>query len=49
MAEKRGIEETKELLDFIFSLVQAIKESTKDGESQEGASQYWELSIPVSS
>ena len=32
MAEKRGIEETKELLDFIFSLVQAIKESTKDGE-----------------
>ena len=32
MAEKRGIEETKELLDVIFSLVQAIKESTKDGE-----------------
>ena len=32
MAEKCGIEETKELLDFIFSLVQAIKESTKDGE-----------------
>lgn len=32
MAEKRGIEQTKELLDFIFSLITAIKESTKDGE-----------------
>ena len=32
MAGERGIEQTKELLDFIFALVQAIEESTKDGE-----------------
>ena len=32
MADERGIEQTKELLDFIFSLIGAIKESTKDGE-----------------
>ena len=32
MAEERGIQQTKELLDFIFSLVEAIKQSTKDGE-----------------
>jgi hypothetical protein len=32
MAEKRGIEQTKELLDFIFALITAIKESTKDGD-----------------
>ena len=31
MAEERGIEQTKELLDFIFSLVEAIKKSTADG------------------
>jgi len=31
MAE-RGIEQTKELLDFIFSLAEAIKKSTADGE-----------------
>ena len=32
MAEERGIEQTKELLDFIFSLVEAIKRSTSDGD-----------------
>ena len=32
MAEERGIEQTKELLDFIFSLVEAIKKSTSDGD-----------------
>ena len=32
MADERGIQQTKELLDFIFSLIGAIKESTKDGE-----------------
>ena len=32
MAEERGIEQTKELLDFIFSLVEAIKKSTADGD-----------------
>ena len=32
MAEKRGIEQTKELLDFIFALITAIKESTRDGD-----------------
>ena len=32
MAEERGIEQTKELLTFIFSLVDAIKKSTADGE-----------------
>jgi hypothetical protein len=32
MAEERGIQQTKELLDFIFSLVEAIKKSTADGD-----------------
>ena len=32
MAGERGIEQTKELLDFIFSLVEAIKKSTSDGD-----------------
>ena len=32
MAQERGIEHTKELLDFIFSLAEAIKKSTADGE-----------------
>ena len=32
MAEERGIEQTKELLDFIFSLVEAIKKSKADGD-----------------
>ena len=32
MAGERGIQQTKELLDFIFALLQEIKESTKDGE-----------------
>ena len=32
MAGERGIEQTKELLDFIFSLVEAIKKSTADGD-----------------
>ena len=33
MAEgERGIEETKELLDFVFSLAAAIKTSNEDGE-----------------
>ena len=31
MAEKYGIQETKELLDFIFSLAEAIKKSAADG------------------
>ena len=30
--EKRGIEETKELLEFVFSLAEAIKKSNADGE-----------------
>ena len=33
MAEgKRGIQETKELLEFVFSLAEAIKKSNADGE-----------------
>ena len=32
MAQERGIEQTKELLDFIFSLAEAIKKSTADAE-----------------
>ena len=32
MAEERGIQETKELLDFVFSLAAAIKKSNEDGE-----------------
>ena len=31
MAEKVGIEDTKELLDFIFSLAEAVKKSAADG------------------
>jgi len=30
--EKKGIEETKELLEFVFSLAEAIKKSNADGE-----------------
>ena len=30
--EKRGIQETKELLEFVFSLAEAIKKSNADGE-----------------
>ena len=32
MAEKLGIEDTKHLLDFIFSLAEAVKKSAADGE-----------------
>ena len=32
LAEERGIQETKELLDFVFSLAAAIKKSNEDGE-----------------
>ena len=32
MAEERGIQETKELLEFVFSLAVAIKKSNADGE-----------------
>ena len=32
MAEKLGIEDTKELLNFIFSLAEAVKKSAADGE-----------------
>lgn len=31
MAEEKGIQQTKELLDFIFSLAEAIYKSAKDG------------------
>ena len=31
MAEKKGINDTKELLDFIFSLAEAVKKSAADG------------------
>ena len=32
MAAKLGIEDTKQLLDFIFSLAEAVKKSAADGE-----------------
>ena len=32
MAEKLGIEDTKQLLHFIFSLAEAVKKSAADGE-----------------
>ena len=32
MAEERGIQETKELLSFVFSLAEAIKKSNADGD-----------------
>ena len=32
MAEKYGIDDTKELLDFIFSLAVAVKKSASDGD-----------------
>ena len=43
MAQERGIEQTKELLDFIFSLAEAIKKSTADGEFT------WSDMFPISS
>ena len=30
--EKRGIEETKDILDFVFSFVEAVGKAKKDGE-----------------
>ena len=30
--EKRGIEETKDVLDFVFSFVEAVGKAKKDGE-----------------
>ena len=30
--EKRGIEETKDVLDFVFSFVEAVGKARKDGE-----------------
>ena len=30
--EKRGIEETKDVLDFVFSFVDAVEKAKKDGE-----------------
>ena len=32
MAEARGIEETKDILDFMFSFVEAVGKAQKDGE-----------------
>ena len=45
MAEERGIEQTKELLCFIFSLVDAIKKSTGKN-ALEHATSYLEKNNP---
>ena len=40
MAETRGIEETKDILDFMFSFVEAVGKARKDGEMSWSAARY---------
>ena len=39
--EKRGIEETKDILDFVFSFVEAVGKAKKDGEMSCSDSRYF--------
>ena len=42
MAEvKRGIEETKDILDFVFSFVEAVGKAKKDGEMSWSDARYF--------
>ena len=39
--EKRGIEETKDILDFVFSFVEAVGKAKKDGEMTWSYARYF--------
>ena len=39
--EKRGIEETKDILDFMFSFVEAVGKAKKDGEMSWSDARYF--------
>ena len=39
--EKRGIEETKDILDFVFSFVEAVGKPKKDGEMSWSDARYF--------
>jgi hypothetical protein len=39
--EKRGIEETKDILDFVFSFVEAVGKAKKDGEMSWSDARYF--------
>ena len=39
--EERGIEETKDILDFVFSLVEAVGKAKKDGEMTWSDARYF--------
>ena len=39
--EKRGIEETKDVLDFVFSFVEAVGKAKKDGEMSWSDARYF--------
>ena len=41
MAETRGIEETKDILDFMFSFVEAVGKAKADGEMSWSAARYF--------
>ena len=41
MAETRGIEETKDILDFMFSFVEAVGKAQKDGEMTLSDARYF--------
>ena len=41
MAEERGIEEVKDILDFIFSFIEAVGKARKDGEMSWGDARYF--------
>ncbi|SVC96231.1 uncharacterized protein METZ01_LOCUS349085, partial [marine metagenome] len=41
MAETRGIEETKDILDFMFSFVEAVGKAKADGEMSWSDARYF--------
>ena len=41
MAEKRGIEETRDIIDFVFSFVEAVGKAKADGEMSWNDARYF--------
>ena len=41
MAEKRGIEETRDIIDFVFSIVEAVGKAKADGEMSWSDARYF--------
>ena len=41
MAEKRGIEETRDIIDFVFSFVEAVGKAKADGEMSGSDARYF--------